>query len=41
MTANNCYIITELYDEGDLSKVLKERERFAEVEAFAVFNQFY
>lgn len=31
MTANNCYIITELYDEGDLAKLLKEREKFAEV----------
>lgn len=28
MTANNCYIITELYNSGDLSKLLKEKVRF-------------
>jgi hypothetical protein len=25
MTSNNCYIITELYDGGDLGKMLKDK----------------
>lgn len=41
MTANNCYIITELYNGGDLSKLLKEKGRFSEDEVFEFFHQFF
>lgn len=38
-TKNNTYIITELCDSGDLSKMLNNRKYFPENEAIELMNQ--
>jgi serine/threonine-protein kinase ULK/ATG1 len=37
-TVNNCYIITEFCNEGDLENFLKKREKLPEEEAIAIFR---
>ena len=38
-TKNNTYIITELCDGGDLSKMISSRRTFSEVDAIPLMNQ--
>ena len=37
-TVNNCYIITEFCNEGDLENLLKKREKLPESEAVPIFR---
>lgn len=37
-TVNNCYIITEFCNEGDLENLLKKREKLPEEEAIPIFR---
>lgn len=39
-TANNCYIITEFCNEGDLENLLKKREKLSEEEALPIIREF-
>lgn len=39
-TANNCYIITEFCNEGDLENLLKKREKLPEEEALPILREF-
>jgi serine/threonine-protein kinase ULK2 len=39
-TANNCYIITEFCNEGDLEALLKKRTKLPEDEAIAIIRDF-
>jgi serine/threonine protein kinase len=39
-TANNCYIITEFCNEGDLENLLKKREKLPEDEALPILREF-
>jgi serine/threonine-protein kinase ULK/ATG1 len=38
-TANNCYIITEFCNEGDLENLLKKREKLQEEEAIPLIRE--
>jgi serine/threonine protein kinase len=38
-TANNCYIITEFCNEGDLENLLKKREKLPEEEALPLIRE--
>ena len=38
-TVNNCYIITELYPDGNLQERIRQRGRFVEDEALSIFRQ--
>ena len=39
-TANNCYIITEFCNEGDLETLLKKRNKLPEEEAIPIIRDF-
>ncbi len=38
-TANNCYIITEFCNEGDLENLLKKREKLSEDDAIPIIRE--
>lgn len=41
MTVNNCYIVTEFCNEGDLASLLKKKGRFREQEALDIIRDVF
>jgi serine/threonine protein kinase len=37
-TLNNCYIVTEYCNEGDLASILKKKGRYSELEFANIFK---